>query len=170
MLLNAAAPTPLDFVNRVLNTSSRAVRDAWRHVGPRAVEGASTGRVFAAFLHVFVTAPFVIAAIDLALLVARAAGERLFAAAALLAYAAVALAGVVGVTLFVAGALIGAAGVLTGMSAHRVHGQVTMAAGIVAGAAFVTAGDFVPGWTTVILCVGALAAQTVTWAFDRREP
>ena len=158
----------MDFVNSVLSSSSRAVRDAWRHVGPRAVEGASLGRVFAAFLHLFATVPFVLAAVDLTIATARTLDDRLMPVLALALFVPLGMIAIVSVTLFVAGALIGAAGVVTDIDAHHVRGLVTMAGGILAGGVFILYGDFVAGWTTVLVSVSAMVAQAATWSFDRR--
>ena len=132
------------------------------------MEGASTGRVFAAFLHIFVSVPFTVAAIDLALVTARTVGERLFPLLSFALFGVVAIVTIVAVTLFVSGALIGAAGVLTHIQSHKVLGQAAMAGGVVAGAVFILAGDFVLGWTIAIISVAAFLAQTAAWAVDRR--
>ena len=158
----------MDLLNSVLSSSSRAVRDAWRHVGPRAVEGASVGRVFAGFLHLFATVPFVVAAIDLALTTANTLDGRLDPLLALALFVPLTAVVIVAVTLFVAGALVGAAGVVTNIDAHHVRGLVTMAGGVLAGLVFVAFGDVVAGWTTVLLAGSALVSQAATWGVDRR--
>ena len=158
----------MDLVNSVLSSSSKAVRDAWRHVGPRAVEGASVGRVFAGFLHLFATVPFVLAAIDLALTTASTLDGRLDPLLALVLFVPLTVVVIVAVTLFVAGALVGAAGVVTNIDAHHVRGLVTMAGGVLAGLVFVAYGDVVAGWTTVLLAGSALVSQAATWGVDRR--
>ena len=158
----------MDLVNSVLATSSRAVRDAWRHVGPRAVEGASVPRVFAGFLHVFAAVPFVVAAIDLALYTAHTLDERLAPVLALAMFVPLTVVAIVAVTLFVAGALVGAAGVVTNIDAHHVRGLVTMAGGVGAGFVFAAFGDPVAGWTTALVSGAALLSQAATWSLDRR--
>ena len=166
--LTNAGVTSMDLVNSVLATSSRAVRDAWRHVGPRAVEGASVGRVFAAFLHLFATVPFVVAAVDLALATAHTLDDRVAPILALALFVPLAVVAIVAVTLFVAGALIGAAGVVTNIDAHHVRGLTTMAGGIAAGFVFGAFGDPVAGWTTALVSGAALLSQAATWSIDRR--
>lgn len=163
-----AGVSSMELVNSVLSSSSKAVRDAWRHVGPRAVEGASVGRVFAGFLHLFATVPFVVAAVDLALATAGTLDERLMPVLALALFVPIGLIAIVSVTLFVAGALVGAAGVVTDIDAHHVRGLVTMVGGILAGGVFIFFGDFVAGWTTVLVSASAMVAQAAIWSVDRR--
>ena len=126
------------------------------------------GRVFAAILHVFAAVPFVVAAIDLALATAHTLDGRVAPLLALLMFVPLAMVAIIAVTLFVAGSLIGAAGVVTNIDAHHVRGLTTMAGGVAAGFVFASFGDPLAGWTTALVSGAALLSQAATWSIDRR--